>query len=504
MKTPLVIFLTLGLYFLSFSQDKPQELELVKLGKKVNSRYHDTAPLISPDGKTLYFFVTNHPENTYGTKNSQDIWFCKKDSTGNWTKAQHMPAPLNKNRFNQVMSVSTNGESLLVRGGDGKNKKGFSMAYRTSDTWSVQPIHVKDYAKMNIGRFSGGFLSHDGNVLVMYFSEKEHSKYSNLYVSFKESEGVFSKPSPLPDNINTSVDEFGPFITTDDKTMYFASNRSGGLGSMDIYKTTRLDDSWKKWSEPENIGAPVNTSGFDAYYSVDASRKNAFTTRTYMSRDGGSMDILGIIPKKIAPAKILLSGTVFNEKTKAPITANISYESSNQQALLSTEEEGFYEVLIEDAGKYKLEATAEGYLNATDSITVFKPKQDTIIFKDFYLKPIEVGLKVRLEKIYFDFDKTTLRPESYNELDKLVLLMEENSKMVIEIGGHTDGKGTERYNEILSQGRAEAVMNYLKENWIPSHRISAMGYGESMPEATNETDEGRQYNRRVEFVVMGN
>ena len=402
MKTPLVIFLTLGLYFLSFSQDKPPALELVKLGRKVNSRYHDTAPLISPDGKTLYFFVTNHPENTYGTKNSQDIWFCEKDSTGHWSKAQHMSSPLNKNRFNQVMSVASDGQSLLIRGADGKNKKGFSMAYRSSDIWKVQAIHVNDYAKMNIGRFSGGFLSHDGNALVMYFSETEHSKYSDLYVSFRESKGIFTKPTPLPDNINTKVDEFGPFIAIDNKTMYFASNRSGGLGSMDIYKTTRLDDSWMKWSKPENIGAPVNTSGFDAYYSVDASGENAFTTRTYISRDGGSMDILGIVPKKIVPAKILLSGTVFNEKTKAPINANISYKLTEEKAsIITTKEEGFYEVSIENTGQYILDVTADGYLNSSDSVNIFKPKQDTIIFKDFYLKPIEVGLKVRLEKNIF-------------------------------------------------------------------------------------------------------
>ncbi len=504
MKAPLVIFLMLGLDFLSFSQNQPQAFELVKLGRKVNSRYHDTAPIVSPDGQTLYFFITNHPKNTYGIKNSQDIWFCEKDSTGNWGKAQHMPAPMNRNRFNQVMSVAKDGKSLLIRGGNGKNKKGFSMAYQVSNTWKVQSLHVKNYEKMNIGRFSGGFLSQDGNALVMYFSETEHSKYSDLYVSFKESEGIFSKPMLLPDNINTRVDEFGPFIATDNITMYFASNRSGGLGSMDIYKTMRLDDSWMKWSEPVNIGAPVNTSGFDAYYSVDASGNNAFTTRTYMSRDGGSMDILGIVPKKIVPAKVLLSGTVFNDKTKEPIAANISFKWMEKVSLVSTEQEGFYEVPINNTGKYVLEVTAEGYLNSIDSIAIFKPQQDTIIFKDFYLKPIEVGLKVRLEKIYFDFDKTTLRPESYTELDKLVILMEENPKMVIEIGGHTDGKGTEQYNETLSQGRAESVMNYLKENWIPTHRITAMGYGESQPEATNETDEGRQYNRRVEFTVMEN
>ena len=502
--------ITYILFLLSVSvlaQNPEEEYELVKLDKKVNSRYHDTAPVVSPDGQTLYFFIANHPDNTFGTDNSQDIWFCEKDGSGQWGKAQRMGTPFNKNRFNQVMSISKDGNRLLIRGGNGKNKKGFSIVNRVNGQWQkVIPLQVKDYDKMNIGRFSGGFLSYDGNVLIMYFSQNERAKYSDLYVSFKKEGYAFTRPQPLPSNINTRLDEFGPYLTTDDKTMYFASNRPGGLGSMDIYKTTRLDNSWLKWSDPENIGEPINTGGFDAYYSVDSTGKHGFTTRTYMSADGGSMDILGVVPKPKPVVKTIVSGFVYNEKTEKPIEANIEYRQNNSPAELITAspDDGFYEFEVTNTGKFVFDVTTPGFMNASDSLIVSSVEKDTIIEKNFYLKPIEVGLKVRLDKIYFDFDKTTLRSESFTQLDMVAKLMEQNPDLKIEIAGHTDNKGSDSYNQKLSQGRAEAVRSYLISKWISGKRILAHGYGESEPETGNDTDEGRQINRRVEFKVLEN
>ncbi|MCG8323508.1 MAG: OmpA family protein [Cytophagales bacterium] len=504
---PSIIYILFSLSVSVAAQNTEKEYELVKLDRKVNSRYHDTAPVISPDGQTLYFFIANHPENTFGTDNSQDIWFCEKDGSGQWTQARRMEAPFNKNRFNQVMSISKDGNRLLIRGGNGKNKKGFSIVKRVNGQWQKPiPLQVKDYNKMNIGRFSGGFLSYDGNVLVMYFSQSERAKYSDLYVSFKKEGYTFSKPQPLPSNINTRLDEFGPYLTTDDKTMYFASNRGGGFGSMDIYKTARLDNSWLKWSDPVNIGEPINTSGFDAYYSVDSTGNHGFTTRTYITADGGSMDILGVVPKPKPVVKTFVSGFVYNEKTKEPIEANIEYRLDEGPAkfITASPEDGFYEFEVAEGGKYTFDITTTGFINASESLIAFKAEKDTTIEKNFYLKPLEVGLKVRLDKIYFDFDKTTLRKESFDQLDMVAKLMEQNPGLKIEIAGHTDNKGSDVYNKKLSQGRAEAVRSYLIGKWISGKRILANGYGESAPETSNNTDEGRQINRRVEFKVLEN
>lgn len=231
-----------------------EKFELISLSREVNTQYHDSAPVVSPDGKTLYFTVDDHPENTRG-KGTQDIWYSEVNADGFWSKAKHMPAPLNTNKFNQVLSVSPDGNTLLVRGGAGKDALGFSLCRRVGGQWQKpEPLKIDGFEKMCKGRFNGAFLALDATALVLYFSETEGGKYSDLYISFPNGKS-WSKPVPVA-GLNTRQDEFGPFIAPDNKTMYFASNRPGGLGNADIYKTTRLDNSWQKWSKPENIGAP--------------------------------------------------------------------------------------------------------------------------------------------------------------------------------------------------------------------------------------------------------
>ncbi|MFA0964651.1 OmpA family protein [Roseivirga sp. BDSF3-8] len=484
--------------------------ELVKLGLNVNSRFNDSAPLVAPDGSTLYFFIANHPDNKYGVDNSQDIWYCRKDSTGNWSKAVRMEEPLNRNRFNQVMSISLNGNTLLIRGGEKKNSKGFSLTSRKDDGGWSDPVEldIPKYEDMDNGMFSGGFLSYDNEVLLMYFSERAKSKYSDIYASYKQDDGSWSEPEKLGDPINTHMDEFGPFLAPDNKTMYFASNRPGGYGNSDIYKTVRLDDTWKNWSEPENIGEPVNTGGFDAYYTIDAAGETAFTTRAYMSADGGGLDILGLVPivKEPEPEPVItLSGMVLNAKTDDAVAADVRIDSVSipYTTVQSDELDGFYETPLPSKGIYYFHIKEEGFIELFDSVAVEEPGEYGLtVMKNLYLTPLEVGVTVRLDRIYFDFDKTVLRPESYPELDRVVSLLMENPTLKIEIAGHTDNKGSDGYNETLSQGRADAVRDYLVQKTFEADRITAVGHGESKPEATNETDEGRQINRRVEFTIL--
>ncbi|MGB5929882.1 MAG: OmpA family protein, partial [Cyclobacteriaceae bacterium] len=459
--------------------------ELIKLSVKVNSRFNDSAPLISPDGSTLYFFIANHPENNYGVDNSQDIWYCTKDSAGGWNKARRMEEPLNKNRFNQVMSISLDGNTLLIRGGRGKNSKGFSLTTRKADgSWS-DPVEldIPGYNKMDQGRFSGGFMSHDNNVLLMYFSERPKSKYSDIYVSYKDDSGDWSKPLKLGDPINTHMDEFGPFLAPDNKTMYFASNRPGGFGNSDVYKSIRLDDTWKNWSKPVNIGAPVNTGGFDAYYTIDASGETAFTTRAYMSADGGGLDILGLVPVVKKPEvlpKITLSGMVLNAKNEEAIAAEVAIDSASVPftTVRSDELDGFYQSELPSEGMYYFHVKKEGYMELYDSVKVDKPGEYGLtVMKNLLMTPLEVGVTVRLNNIFFDFDKTVLRPESFPELDRVVTLLKENPTLTIQISGHTDSKGSDTYNETLSQGRADAVRTYLVEKTFGADRITSVGYG---------------------------
>lgn len=577
---------------LVFAQEYSQRYELVNLGRDVNTAYHEGAPVVSADGKTLYFFVHNHPENTYGKEGSQDIWFAELGEDGKWGKAQHLGKPLNDHKANQVFTVMPDNQTLFIRGGSGKNRDGFSFTKKVGNSWSnPDEIDIDDFKNMHKGKFYGATVSSDGNNMILYFSEKENSTFSDLYASKRIEGNKWTRPVKLGTNINTSRDEFAPFLAPDDKTLYFSSTRKDmGIGGSDIYKVIRKDDTWTNWSDPENVGRPLNTRAFDAYMSVDK-HNNVFTTQSGNTIDGGNLDIfwlqlkdihinlkglvvdqktgLGIPDAQItltkngeiidtlkaspqatyamvllegngdfalnatAPEyhsgiteftlgevvrdtivikdinmiplkkKVMMSGIVYDEKTNEPLTAklNVTLDGDNLNRELISSDVGFYQMELPKIGWYRIVTKAEGYLNGNDSIEHIS--EDKISYtKDIYLKPIEIGTTVRLNNIFFDFDKTTLKSESFVELDKVVDFLTSNSSLEIEISGHTDSKGSDDYNLNLSQGRAQAVVDYLIEHGVDSYRLVARGYGETVPLESNDTDEGRAFNRRVEFKVL--
>ena len=264
------------------AQEISPRYELVKMNDNVNTRYNEVSPVISPDGKSLYYFVANHPDNTYGKEGSQDIWISTLDDKGQWTKATHAGSPLNQNRFNQVFSFLPDG-SIFIRGGRSKNSKGFSMV---SSGGGFTELMVTDFDKMDKGIFNGATISSDGKQIIMYFAEKEKDKFSDLYLSSKQPDGHYSKPVKL--KISSIADDYAPFLAPDQKTLYFASNRfvKERVGGSDIYKTTRLDESWTNWSDPVNLGHAINTPSEDAYFSIDV-HGNIFTARAGNVTDGG-------------------------------------------------------------------------------------------------------------------------------------------------------------------------------------------------------------------------
>lgn len=569
---------------LSHAQEFSPRYELVKMDKTVNTFHHEAAPVISPDGSTLYFFVQDHPENTMGKDDTQDIWVSRKDANGVWSPAEHLRSPFNIHRSNQVFTVFEDG-SLLIRGGRTKGEKGFSIV----TNGSIRELDVKDFKSMNKGRFYGASMSADMKHMILYFSEKENSPNSDLYVSHAQTDGTWSRPAML--KLSTPTDDLGPFIGPDQKTLYFASARQGAgrQGGTDIYKATRTDDTWVNWSQPVNLGKPINTSALDFYFTIDRAG-NVFTSRANKAMEGGQLDLYMLVPKTF---KIQLLGTVVDEKTQQPIeganvllnveekepqkfvstsagkfetkmpetsrysvgttamgylpgdhkftvpellndtTINIeiplkpvakkllltgrTYNKKNDEVipakleivlkgqkstkLSATSDAGGYEKEIPKLGWYIISASSEGFINATDSVEATS-EELTPFMRNIYLEPIEVGVTVRLKNIYFDFDKTTLKKESFTELNKVVDFLKENNSVEIEISGHTDNKGSDDYNANLSQGRSQSVVDYLISQGIDSFRLTAHGYGESKPIDTNDTDEGRANNRRVEFTVL--
>jgi outer membrane protein OmpA-like peptidoglycan-associated protein len=578
--------LTLFVFFFTVTSliaQTPTRYELVSMGKKVNTFHHEGAPIVSPDGNTLYFFVQNHPENTYGKDESQDIWMTKKDANGEWETPTHLTSPFNESRSNQVCTVFPDG-SLCIKGGRSKNEKGFSLVTGRS----LQELDIDDFNKMNKGRFYGGSMSGDKKHIIIYMSEVQNSPNSDLYESHLLPNGSWSRPAKL--KLSTTLDDVGPFIGPDQKTLYFGSARQGKgrQGGVDIYKAIRLDDTWANWSEPVNLGKPINTGGDDFYFTMDQNG-NVYTSRANKAIEGAQLDLYMLVPKVF---KIDLVGTVFNKKTQQPMPASVEVKMKDKDVLkLTASDAGKFETKIDETrevivsasapdfllntetfpipvvnsdttinveidltpiakklilsgdvldkktgkpvtakvsgqlksdkktnfkvdaagGKYEQEipklgwyilaVSATGYVNTTDSVWINSDEVSPVT-KDLYLQPIEVGLTVRLKNIYFDFDKTTLKSQSFLELNKVVDFLKQNQTVEIEISGHTDSKGSDDYNLNLSQGRSQAVVDYLITQGIDSYRLTAHGYGETKPVDTNDTEEGRANNRRVEFTIV--
>jgi outer membrane protein OmpA-like peptidoglycan-associated protein len=578
MKRTLILVCFLAQSNLLFSQVS-QRYELVKLGKNVNTANHEAAPVISPDGKDLYYF-------TVTSAGTQEIWVTHRGDDGSWSDGKKMGSPFNNNSTNQVFTVFPDG-SLLIRGGRGKDEVGFSFV---SASGGRTELKVESFKDMMRGKFYGATMSSDKKHMILYFSEAPASPRSDLYISHQNADGSYTKPVKL--KITDGSDEFGPFLNPNDKTLYYASDRSdpNKQGGADIYRAERLDDTWNNWTRPVNLKRPINTAAADDYYTVDR-QGNVYTSRANSRIDGGNLDLFVLVPKVIrinlngvvynektqapvgssdvkisvdgiAPISVktpgngkfdtklpetdkyvinasasgylpynetftlplinadttitvdvylapvakplVLSGTVYNKKNNQPITARIDMvvKPDRQNVIRVDANNGAYTHQVGKKGWYVMTATAEGFLNAVDSLEIGTDDDVTQFSKDLYLQPIEVGLTVKLKNIYFDNDKTTLKPESFVELSKVLDFLTANPKIAVEIAGHTDSNGSDEHNNALSQGRSEAVVEWLISQGIDVSRLSAKGYGETKPIDTNATKEGQANNRRVEFTVL--
>ncbi|AKD57963.1 OmpA family protein [Spirosoma radiotolerans] len=504
------------------------------LGNQVNSEYNEINPMISPDGKTLYFARISHPNNTHGTKGSQDIWYSELDpASGKWGPARRMGFPLNKDEYNCAYSITPDGNSMLIKGqyNNGTYEtRGFSLSKKTPGGWSPpQKMDIPSYVNMSKGQFDCGFMSADGKVLLMAFSEKKNSKEDDIYVSFRQKDGSWTKPMDLGSEVNTKFTETTPFLAPDGATLYFSSNREGGLGSNDVYVCKRVDKTWKHWSKPVNLGPKVNTDGYDAYYTLSASGDYAYLTT--FKNTLGKGDIVRVKLSDIQPANqpgrlggggddvankteaprpdpvALISGKVINQTTGKPVEARIIYQTLPDGAEVgeatSDPVTGEYKIVLPYGQKYTMRAIAKDFVAEGDNIDLTQSKGfQEITGKQLNMIPLVSGSVVRLNNIFFDTGKSELRPESGPELDRLVTTLNESPKMVIEVRGHTDNTGSNEINAKLSQDRADAVREYFISKGIEPDRVASKGFGESKAIATNDTDEGRQKNRRVEFVIV--
>lgn len=617
------------------------------LGTAVNSKYSEIRPTISADGKSLYYVVEGNPANTMYKKDkqAQDIWCSELDANGTWSQAKHLPSPLNTSTDNAVFSVSPDGNRILIRGAYDNGKyigRGISECQKTATGWSApQQIKVKGYSILSVDAYSGVMLSNDGKTMLLYFSEEKNSLLNDLYYSHLEENGEWTVPHKISDNVSMDdYDEISPFLASDNTTLYFSSDRPGGKGSYDIWKTKRLDESWEKWSTPVNMGDSVNTKGWEAYFTIDAKGEYGYLASADAANGHTDIGRVKLGESQKPESVVLVYGNIFNSATKQPMSASLAYDlipSENNAGIAVSNEAGKYKLTLPYGNKYGIRASADNFFSLIDTIdlTVFNPYKE--IHRDLYLTPaitdgkvmldsagniirvdldkevaidskgnivpvnsesnktdkaiiaekpensdkaiiaekpensdnaiiteksngstkkdkagntdkpvksdkkdkavvivktdksndkgapreinpeanndknnaennkaisISEGMIITTNNILFDFSKAILRAESYEQLEKVALLMTANKSMQIELSAHTDAVGGYSTNLKLSEDRANSAKQYLLSKGISDDRIIAKGYGEISPVASNKTEEGRQRNRRVEFRVL--
>jgi OmpA-OmpF porin, OOP family len=529
--------------YISVAQNVPESL-----GTAINSEFSELCPVMAPDSKTLFFVRKNHPQNKYGVSGtdqiagSQDIWFSES-TMGAWTTARRMPESLNRDQYNLIYSVSPDGQTILVKGAyvNGQYEtRGFSMSKKTENGWSIpQKIDIPKYEKLSRGKNEFGYLSNNGKVIMMSFAEKKNSDEDDIYASFLEDDGTWTEPMNLGDDINTDATETTPFLAADGKTLYFSSDREGGLGSNDIYVCKRKDDTWVNWTEPINIGAPINTEDYDAYYSIAAAGDYAYFTSAKNSvgkkdifrlkldrpvappaktKPADSLAVAVNQPKNIPPTSptksdpvVLVTGKLIDTKTgKVPANAKITYEdlASGKELGVATPDPvtGQYKFVLPYGKNYGITAKADGFVGTSENMDLskIKGKYLEVEGKDLFVTPVAEGAKISMNNIFFEFGKAVLRSESYPELNRIGNFLKDNPKIFIEISGHTDNVGTDEVNNRLSQERADVVRKYLLTRNLQAERITAKGYGKTRPKVPNDTPENQGINRRVEFEILKN
>lgn len=504
----IISFLFLLITFYNLENAKSQHKE--NLGPNINSEISELIPMITADGNELYFYRTIDKD---GKIKSRKIWCSEKDANGKWKKAFKLYEPFNKGDVNTISSISTDGKEIIYSYGILETGKAETYRLQKIDgNWKI--INTLKDSIEDKNQFMNSYwvsfvtsLSRKVAIIAANNTRDPNDRYNEMYIMFFKND-VWKRAIKLGKPINVKEGEWGsfsPYLAADDKTLYFASERKNGYGSADLYVSKRLDETWLNWSEPINLGPEINSKNFDAYYCIDAKGEYAYFVS---NTDENSEDIYRIkLPENVKPDPvILITGKILNPADNKPLEADISYyclDDGHEAGIArSNPFDGSYKIVLPYGKRYSFLARAAGYYSISNYLDLSVISYYKEMNFNIEMKPIEIGEVFRINNIFFDFDKATLRPESFLELDRVVKLLSENSTIEIELSGHTDNVGSDSYNNSLSLERASSVVAYIISKGITSSRIITKGYGKGMPVATNDTEEGRQLNRRVEFKIM--
>lgn len=487
-------------FAVSFEKNHPVNnytFKPINLGKEINSSHPEYLPILSIDGSELIF-----TRRLTGT--NEDFYVSKKDSSG-WGMAKPAGGNINTPQSEAAQTLSADGEWMIYAASGREDSYGnydLYMAQKTNEEW-------EDVYHFGLGINTDQWeaqpsLSPDRKDL--YFASRRPGGFGgiDIYVSHLKPNGYYSQPENMGPGINTSGDDQCPFIHADNQTLYFTSNGWPGYGDDDLFVVRKQPNG--EWGKPENLGYPINTIEKEGTMCIAADGKTAYYAADRNDSYGG-LDIYSFeLREDVRPVKTLwVKGKITDKNTGKPVVSTLELNNLATHQTIShiqTDDAGNYFMTLPVGKDYAFNVNSKGYLFYSDNFLMANKSPDSTYIKNILLEPIASNASVVLKNIFFEVNKYELNPESQTELDNLVRLLNENPTMEIEISGHTDNVGKPSDNMILSNNRAKAVVNFLISKKINPARLVAKGFGETKPLADNKTEAGRLQNRRTEMRVI--
>ncbi len=491
----------------------PKPYKLVNMGAGVNTNYNEYFPSITADGKQFLFtreIVLSEQQR------NEDFYLSKKDNTEWKDAMPMTGVNTMGNEGAPSISADGNYmffASCMEQSGDygSPDRKGYGScdifySMKKDGRWT-KPVNIGPTVNTSNWETQPSFSS-DGKTLyfVRGLLNRGAIKEQDIYMSVIGADGKFGIPVKLSSKINTDDQEESVFIHPDNQTLYFSSAGHPGMGGLDIYMSRRQPDG--SWSEAINLGYPINTYANENSLLVDPSGNLAYFASDKAGGYGG-LDIYQFeLPEDVRPEKLTyVKGKTYDAKTKEAVSAKFELiDLETQQSITESysDKAGQFLVTLTGNKNYLINVSKDGYLFYSDNFSLKGKEADFTkpYLLDIPLQPIDTGSTVELKNVFFDVDKWELKPESKAELDKLIFFLNKNPSVKIELGGHTDNSGKKEWNKTLSTNRAKSVYDYVMTNGkIAATRLSYKGYAETKPKVPNDTPENKAKNRRTEFKV---
>ena len=492
--------------FRQYAMANPVPFSPTNMGTMINTMFDEYLPALTADEQTI-IITRKEPRTATTTANTpeeEDFYIATKDNDGKWTMAQRVDEPLNSNDNEGAQCISQDGRFIVftICGEGGMGSCDLYWSKKVGNRWS-KPRNLGAAVNSRYWDSQPSF-SIDGKTLYFTSNRPGGKGGKDIWKTTLKANGQWGKAVNMGDSINTPQDETCPFIHYDDQTLYFASNGHIGMGGFDIFYSRRINDT--TWTMPTNIGYPINTSGEEMNLIVGAGGKMAIFSSDKLEGYGGQDLYSFELYQEAQPiATTYMKGTVFDEKSKQPLAADfriIDLENENEVVSATADPvTGSFLISLPVNKNYALNVSMDGYLFHSENIELLSGTPEEPFLKNVGMKQLSVGETVVLKNVFFETNKYDLKDESRVELMKLHSFMQNNPAVSIEISGHTDNVGNDNDNQILSENRAQAIYNFLIENGIEADRLSYKGYGETQPIDTNDTEEGRANNRRSEFKI---